>query len=87
MSVVDCAQPSGYVTDNTDCDDSEMSINPGAPEICDGLDNDCDSQIDEGLTQTWYADSDGDSYGNAAVSQEDCIQPSGYVADFFRLQR
>ena len=79
VSVVDCAQPSGYVTDNTDCDDSEATVNPGETEVCDGLDNDCDTLIDEGLTQSWYADSDGDSYGDINVSVVDCAQPSGYV--------
>ena len=31
-----------------DCDDSDPSIKPGAVEICDGKDNDCDGQVDEG---------------------------------------
>ena len=40
--------PVGYVTNNTDPDDAHASVYPGAPEIPDGLDNDGDSQIDEG---------------------------------------
>ena len=40
--------PSGYVTDNTDCDDSQSTVYPGGTEICDGLDNDCDGDYDEG---------------------------------------
>ena len=43
QSIEACAAPSGYVTDNTDCDDSDADVNPGATEICgDGIDQDCD---------------------------------------------
>ncbi|WP_242121693.1 MopE-related protein [Aestuariivivens sediminicola] len=51
-----CAAPVGYVSDNTDCNDGDLNVNPGATEICDGIDNDCDGQTDEGFTDT---DSDG----------------------------
>ena len=81
VSLVDCVQPSGYVSTSGDCDDTESTVYPGAPEIGDGLDNDCDVLVDEGLNQTWYADSDGDSYGDISVSVIDCAQPSGYVTD------
>ena len=43
--------PSGYVTDNTDCDDVVSAVNPAAAEICDNVDNNCDGSIDENLTQ------------------------------------
>jgi hypothetical protein len=64
-----------------DCDDTDPSINPGAAEVCDGVDNDCDGQVDEGVKITYYEDSDSDGYGNAAVSTEACEQPIGYVLD------
>jgi len=79
-----CSQPSGYVADATDCDDGESLANPGAAELCDGLDNDCDGVTDEDDAidaGTWYADADGDGYGDAGSAVMACSQPSGYVAD------
>lgn len=47
QGLVDCSQPNGYVTNNLDCNDNEPLVYPGAPELCDGVDNDCDGEIDE----------------------------------------
>ncbi|TVZ52275.1 MopE-related protein [Dokdonia sp. Hel_I_53] len=158
--IVDNVQPSGYVSVSGDCNVGDSSIFPGALEILDGIDNDCDGTIDEGLTPlipstitvttncgssvlnrslpplgvtwfwqssasgtstsssaasitrtsgtiyylraksnhnglwssarsvsysiqqppVWYADVDGDGYGNIAISQSSCTQPIGYVS-------
>jgi hypothetical protein len=76
-----CNAPPGYVSQGGDCNDSNNSINPTAAETCDGLDNDCDQQTDEGsIGQTWYRDADGDGYGIAADTQQACTAPAGYVA-------
>jgi len=64
-----------------DCDDSNAAVYPGAPERCDGLDDNCDGQVDEGATDapTYYADADGDGYGAADNSLTACSMPDGYV--------
>ncbi len=79
-----CTEPSGYISDATDCDDSDSAVNPDAEELCDGVDNDCDSTIDEDDASdalTWYADDDGDSYGDPSSTTAACAEPSGYVSD------
>ena len=80
-TVQGCSAPIGYVADNTDCDDAEANNYPGNTEVCDGIDNDCDGEIDEGVESTFYADSDGDGYGNANETVQDCSAPNGYVSD------
>ena len=77
----DCTAPSGYVSADDDCDDSNSAAHPGATEVCDEVDNDCDDAIDEGMTSTFYADADGDGYGDSATTTEDCSAPSGYTSD------
>jgi hypothetical protein len=65
----------------SDCDDSDATVNPGATEICDDLDNDCDGSVDEGAGTDWCADADADGYGDASTKTTACSRPTGYVAD------
>ncbi len=76
-----CSPSPGYVADNTDCDDTDPAINPGATEVCNGIDDNCDGNIDEGVQLTFYADADGDGYGDPAVFENACSPSPGYVAD------
>ncbi|MEZ5014380.1 MAG: putative metal-binding motif-containing protein [Chitinophagales bacterium] len=79
-----CVAPLGYVSDNTDCNDLEPGIHPGAIEICNDLDDDCNTLIDDGLPLfTYYADMDDDGYGDAGSPLTTCIlsPPPGYTAD------
>lgn len=81
-SVSSCAPVSGYVIDNTDCDDNNSSINPSATEICNNLDDNCINGIDDGLIFiTYYADTDGDNYGDAGNSIDACAPVSGYITE------
>jgi hypothetical protein len=61
-----CQSQAGFAARGGDCDDYVAYIRPGAPERCDGLDNDCDGQKDEGLEGvSVYRDADGDGHGDA----------------------
>ena len=59
------ADGDGFATTEGDCDDNDSAVYPGATERCDNLDNDCDGTVDDDLVQSWYADADGDGFGNA----------------------
>ncbi|MFT5684313.1 MAG: hypothetical protein ACI8RZ_005254, partial [Myxococcota bacterium] len=80
-STTACDLPSGYADNSDDCDDGEALSNPGETEVCDEIDNDCDGSTDEGVTTTYYADDDGDSFGDAADATDACSAPSGTVTD------
>ena len=55
--ILTCTDPgSGYVTNNSDCNDSDANVHPGVAEVCNGIDDDCNGQIDEGVRSTFYAD-------------------------------
>ncbi|MCB9766124.1 MAG: hypothetical protein H6739_40485 [Alphaproteobacteria bacterium] len=88
FSATACDAPAGYVADATDCDDGDAAINPGATEVCNDVDDDCDGDTDDAdgsldlsTASSWYADSDGDNYGDAASSTLACDQPSATVSD------
>jgi Putative metal-binding motif/Secretion system C-terminal sorting domain/Ig-like domain CHU_C associated len=75
-----CSNPgASYSVNNYDCNDTYASIYPGATETCNGMDDNCDSFIDEGLLQTYYADADSDGFGNPSVSTTACTAPAGFV--------
>jgi hypothetical protein len=81
ISTQACSTPPGYVSNNTDCNDGDNAIYPGAIEVCDGKDNDCNGTVDENVKNTFYRDADGDGFGDAATSTQACTTPSGYVSN------
>jgi hypothetical protein len=62
--------PAGFVADRGDCDDSNPNVHPGAPEVCNGLDDDCDGSIDPGTVGR---------YCTAATSVAGCVPAMGSV--------
>lgn len=80
VSTLACSAPAGFVEASGDCDDSNARVYPGAVETCDGTDESCNGQVDDGLVLlTYYQDADQDGHGSATQSIDDCAQPSGYV--------
>ncbi|MCB9693320.1 MAG: hypothetical protein H6736_16025 [Alphaproteobacteria bacterium] len=78
-----CELSPGEADQGGDCDDAVASTHPGAPELCNGVDDDCDPNTSDGAqTLTWFPDLDGDGYGDpAGATLTDCTQPVGYVLD------
>jgi hypothetical protein len=66
-----CAVPAGFVENDDDCDDTDGAVHPGAVEVCNGVDDDCDGGVDEGLT--FDVDADGHtSTDSCEGSRDDC---------------
>jgi hypothetical protein len=86
--VVSCTQPPGTIDRGGDCDDSDATLHPLQAELCDGINNDCDSLVDESPEDgvLAYLDPDGDGWGRTIETSlgEDagarwCEMPEGYV--------
>lgn len=77
-----CYEPEGYVKIGGDCADQNSHVNPGVVEVCDGVDNNCDGQVDEGFDRYWYyLDSDGDGFGDPSQALFACVAPPIYTQD------
>lgn len=58
-----------------ECNDEDSQVFPGQTELCNGIDDDCDGEVDDGVLTTWYSDKDGDGYGLETSSVEACEAP------------
>lgn len=79
ISQTACDQPTGYVADDSDCDDADGAVYPTAVEICDSQDNDCNGVSDDATLTPRYADADLDGYGDATTASTDCDTPAEYI--------
>ncbi|MEN0065072.1 MAG: putative metal-binding motif-containing protein [Myxococcota bacterium] len=67
--------------DDVDCDDADAFVHPGALEVCDARDNDCDGAIDDAdadvVPLRWWPDPDGDGYAasDATGAIDVCVPP------------
>ncbi len=80
LPVFACLAPPGVVALPNDCDDANASIGPLSAEVCNGIDDDCDEDIDEGVVGTFYPDADGDGFGVMSTdTRTGCTAPAGYA--------
>lgn len=82
LTVIACTQPEGYAPNKWDCNESNDAIYPNAEELCDGVDNDCDGEVDENTAtdaNAWYPDYDGDGFGDTELVKYACVAPTDYI--------
>ena len=82
---VTCEPGADSVLVGGDCESTDPSRYPGAPETCDAGDDNCDGLVDDDdplfVGTIWYADDDGDGYGDPTDTVASCDEVDGYVAD------
>jgi hypothetical protein len=84
ITLVACDRPEGFTEERTDCDDTDPAVRPGAVEICNGIDDDCDGatdldddSVDRSTQGVLYTDSDGDGFGAGEPQGTACVAGPG----------
>jgi hypothetical protein len=72
-------QSDGMLHCGDDCDDTRATVHPTAVEACNGVDDDCNAAIDDGVQLTFYRDVDGDGFGDTSMTTMGCTLVSGYA--------
>ena len=80
-SIQHCGELEGWSLERGDCDDGDPTVNAGADEICNDVDDDCDGRVDENAVDAtvWYRDLDDDGWGAEETAWSGCEGPSGWV--------
>jgi hypothetical protein len=77
-----CVERDGWAATTGDCNENNRAIFPGAEEVCNDLDDDCNSEVDEGTTQRpLFLDADGDGIGVPPELMSGCAPPDGFSAE------
>jgi hypothetical protein len=73
----------GRQVGGTDCNDNDAAVHPGKPEVCDGLDQDCDGLVDDNAVDAgvFYVDVDGDGFGQPGETVRGCAASPGTTRD------
>jgi hypothetical protein len=83
LGCVGDAAPTGFAAVDGDCDENDQSVHPGATEICNMKDDDCNGQIDENAPAVMmWPDADGDGYyaSQTGTPKVGCGALAGYAA-------
>ena len=83
VSQLDCTQPTGYVLNSTDCDDAVASTYPGAPELCNNVDDNCSGFVDEGCPSTIAGEEPFNSLSAPSAMYSYCSSFYGTLAGAF----
>lgn len=82
MDILNWGNVNGSIIGGDDCADNDPMIFPGQTEVCDGVDNNCNTLTDEGIPTTdYFSDTDSDGYGDPTTLFSSCYQPSNMVTN------